>query len=101
MMGYFANGAEAEFYQQDHCERCVHDTDKGMCPVWEVHYIYNYSPTDGDIHRLLNRLIPREGVYNGQCLMFKESENAGQPKPRSGPGWDGSRADNVGKGAGS
>ncbi len=73
-MGYFSNGTEGEMYQERWCSRCVRDKEEG-CPVWIAHLLYSYqlcnSPEDpGKV--MLDMLIPREGIYNGQCAMFSE-----------------------------
>ena len=74
-MGYFSNGTEAAIYQAEWCNRCVHDEE--ACPVWVAHLIFNYdlvnAPSSTPGGAILDMLIPREGVFNGQCTMFKEA----------------------------
>lgn len=81
-MGYFANGTEGEMYQARWCERCRNfgadklskETDTWGCPIWDVHMHYAYDhagePRDSPVNRILDNLIPREGVHNLECSMF-------------------------------
>ena len=67
-MGYFSNGTEGEIYQEQFCERCIHGED---CAVLEAHMIYNYDDCNNK-ESILHILIPRDGIHNKQCRMFKE-----------------------------
>ena len=73
-MGYFSNGTEGLMYEEKYCERCVHYEDADgnhACPVWAAHLFYCYG-ADEKTQRILDMLIPQEGVGNGQCTMFVE-----------------------------
>ena len=67
-MGYFSNGTEGLDYQEQFCNRCVHDV-KQDCPVWLAHMLHNYDECNNE-DSILHLLIPRKGITNGQCLMF-------------------------------
>lgn len=71
-MAYFSNGTEGESYEHNVCSRCIHYGDETkMCPVWELHLLYNYGQTDDKhVELFLNTLIPRRGVYNDLCSMW-------------------------------
>lgn len=71
-MGYFSNGTEGMFYQEEYCEKCVHDIN-GDCPIWLAHILHNYSECNKP-DSILHILIPREGGRNGQCKMFIPAE---------------------------
>ena len=71
-MAYFSNGTEGELYREQYCDRCVHDGHgENCCEVWGLHLTYNYdrhkNPT---LAAVLDTLIPRDGLGNGQCRMF-------------------------------
>lgn len=80
-MGYFSNGTEGDMYREKWCERCVHGIAGGDdlgCPVWDAHLLYAYrlcneKPAANPGKAMLDMLIPREGLGNGQCAMFIES----------------------------
>ena len=68
-MGYFSNGTEGDFYQEEYCEKCEHGN--GECPVWLLHLTYSYKLCNTP-DSFLDELIPRsrEGCYNEKCKMF-------------------------------
>lgn len=73
-MGYFANGIEGANYLEKYCYRCIHWEDKqdgrGVgCPVMDLHFMYNYEECN-NADSFLHTFIPRNGIYNEQCLMF-------------------------------
>lgn len=74
-MGYFSNGEEGRSYEEQWCDRCIHNPMK--CSVWELHFIYNYdqhgkTPRSKTIKELLDTLIPRDKKgFNKKCTMFK------------------------------
>lgn len=77
-MGYFSNRAEGMCYDNQYCANCVHaaKTEGEVCPVINVHYLYNYEQCqDSDMGRaikwILNELIPisDEGPWNDECTM--------------------------------
>lgn len=68
-MGYFSNGTEGDMYEAKWCDHCIHQDDP--CAVWEAHLLRNYEECNKK-DSILHLLIPREGVHNGQCRMFKE-----------------------------
>ena len=75
-MGYFSNGTEGDLYEARWCARCVHRDDKPACAVWELHLFRNYDEYD-DAESALHVLIPRDGIENQQCRMFRPL--GGQP----------------------
>lgn len=76
-MGYFSNGTEGEMYESQYCDRCIHQDDP--CAVWLLHMLHNYDECNND-KSMLHVLIPRKGIENEQCAMFKIAEDA-QPEP--------------------
>jgi len=75
-MAYFSNGTDGDLYREHWCGRCANNgDDRGDegCAVWDAHFLYN-----GDQHKnklvaeLLSTLIPRGGLRNEQCRMFRE-----------------------------
>lgn len=88
-MGYFSNGTEGEMYEAKYCRRCLHyETDpdweghpEACCPVWLIHLMFNYEQLKNkDLETTLSLLIPKDGVYNGQCTMFKEVSDDSTPE---------------------
>jgi len=69
-MGYFSNGTEGMMYQEDYCDRCVHDADQS-CPIWNAHMLFNYEECNKPAS-ILHMLIPRSAdkLGNEQCRMF-------------------------------
>lgn len=67
-MGYFPNGTEGMLYEQDFCERCLHNEG---CAVWLAHTLRNYDECN-KAESILHILIPRtkDGLGNEQCRMF-------------------------------
>ncbi len=73
-MGYFSNGAEGLDYEQEYCERCIHQNGpdgEGGCDVWAIHHHRNYADCN-DKDSILHMLIPRseDGMDNERCRMF-------------------------------
>jgi len=77
-VGYFSNGTEGDIYRAQWCERCANDGDGKHeigCAVMDAHLFYNYDQfADDKLKGALEALIPREGIYNGQCRMFRLRE---------------------------
>lgn len=73
-MAYFSNSTEGETYEHNVCSRCIHykgDTVDEMCPVWEIHLLFNYDQEDdSELKLAMDTLIPRRGIYNDLCSMF-------------------------------
>lgn len=69
-MGYFANGTEGEWYEQFICGRCIHGLDEQGCAVWGIQFLFN-GTDDPNVESILNELIPRSGVSNRLCAMWK------------------------------
>ena len=79
-MGYFSNGEEGNIFEEQYCDRCVHLPEASMCPVMDLHLMWNYDacnePNDQpDCHPrgyTLNLLIPMsdDGLHNKACRMF-------------------------------
>lgn len=69
-MGYFANGSEGEGFQENFCDRCIHDNEKkGLyCPIWNLHLRDNYKECNNE-QSYLHSLIRRDGAIN-RCAMF-------------------------------
>ena len=67
-MGYFSNLAEGLDYESQYCCRCIHS---GGCAVLEAHFLYNYQECNNK-DSILHILIPRNGLDNVECRMFKE-----------------------------
>ncbi|TLX12099.1 hypothetical protein [Rhizobium sp. MHM7A] len=65
-MGYFPNGTEGMLYEEEYCDRCLHQDE---CPVWLAHLLYSYRDCNHD-SSILHLLIPKLQLSNGQCLMF-------------------------------
>lgn len=77
-MGYFSNGTEGLCYQEEWCVRCANCGDEKSdfgCTVWDAHTLYCYSGTK-EQKEILDLLIPRDGIDNGQCTMFREKSAA-------------------------
>ena len=73
-MGYFPNGCESMYYEEQYCSRCVHfKEDDGGCPVFHAHLLYNYKECNKE-DSILHLLIPKKknGLGNEQCAMFYE-----------------------------
>jgi len=77
-MGYFSNGTEGMFYEEQFCNHCVHqsgqDGESG-CAVWLAHMMFNYKECNND-KTILDVLIPRtkDDLGNKQCSMFHASD---------------------------
>jgi hypothetical protein len=73
-MGYFANGSEGANYEHRYCRSCQNrptDPEKG-CAVWGLHMLYNYEQNKDDgLAAVLGFLIPRDGVRNRECRMYR------------------------------
>lgn len=72
-MGYFPNGMSGEYYQEQYCSRCLNEDAEAerWCPIWNWHLLHNYEECNKP-DSWLHKLIPRDGVHNGQCVMFVE-----------------------------
>lgn len=74
-MGYFSNGSEGESYQEEYCNRCLHDNyEKGLyCPIWNLHLRDNYdecNKPESYLHALIPRVREEKYLDNGRCRMF-------------------------------
>lgn len=72
-MGYFSNGTDGDCYQEEFCDKCVHQ--EGGCAVWQLHLRYNSDQCDktnagAALKDVLDTLIPRPGVFSEKCRMF-------------------------------
>lgn len=72
-MGYFSNASEGDIYEAQYCNRCVHNLDDVGCPVLVAHMLWNYEECNKP-DSILHKMIPRHGVENGECFMFKAKE---------------------------
>ena len=81
MMAYFSNGTEGMAYQDQYCDRCVHDDRAtggeigGGCIVWTLHLVH--SRENPLVCDMLDVLIPMVDSGTtpsykvaGQCSMF-------------------------------
>lgn len=86
-MTYFSNGAEFDMWERDNCQVCLHrPTAEKDCPIIALHWAWNYDQhapgkTDCEesrraelVHEFLQRLIPDDGIYPGQCNMLIKRE---------------------------
>lgn len=80
-MGYFPNSTAWEYWAPNNCFKCAHwpRTDEAPpCPVEMAHMIYNYQQgDDGEdcpVRTILDWLIPRKGIENDRCAMFKDRD---------------------------
>ena len=70
-MAYFSNGTEGQYYQGKYCLHCIHDSEDVMCPIWEMHQVYNYTQcSNKTLETVLSMLWPRKGTDNAECGMF-------------------------------
>lgn len=71
-MGYFSNNDEGDCYEADWCRRCVHRDDASGCPVMFAHAMFAYEECNSasNAKKILDLLIPREGIANKRCAMF-------------------------------
>jgi len=77
-MGHFSTGAEGWSYEEEYCDRCIHQgaVYGPSCAVWLAHLQYNYQDCN-DPESILHILIPltKDGE-NKQCTMFVEKPDA-------------------------
>ena len=68
-MAYFANGTEGALYEEQWCDRCLHQGN--TCAVWLAHMVHNYDECNKP-DSILHLLIPRsvDGMSNERCRMF-------------------------------
>jgi hypothetical protein len=71
-MGYFSSGTEGMDYQEQFCFHCANWRDRGDgcgegCAIWDTHLMHNGETEKVSV---LNDLIPRDGIYNGECALF-------------------------------
>jgi hypothetical protein len=68
-MAYFPNGTAGQMYEEEYCDRCIHQDGKNGegCPILELHLMHNY---DKKMRPVLNTLIPMKGVHTQECNMF-------------------------------
>ena len=70
-MAYFSNGTEGMRYEEQWCDRCVHQ--EPGCMVWMLHMMHNYEEC-GNKRSMLHELIPRRlDGFAGECTMFYEA----------------------------
>ncbi len=68
MMGYFPNGTSGMMYEEEYCNRCVHQ--EKPCAVWNLHMNHNYEECNKK-ESYLHYLIPRDkDGFNKKCTMF-------------------------------
>jgi len=79
-MAYFSNSSEGDYYYARYCEQCVHNDLETGCPVWQLHFMWNYDAVgdnaDETKAEALDSLWPRnkDDCHNGDCLMFHSNQ---------------------------
>lgn len=80
-MGYFSNGTEGDYYEDEYCSRCVHQNGpdgKSGCAVMMAHILYAYKLCNSKCEGadMLDMMIPRskDRLSNQQCAMFHEGK---------------------------
>ena len=78
-MTYFANGTEGELFQEENCDKCKNNPKKGMCPIIQLHYEYNYElcNSKSKAKKILDFLIPEwkitdRGAEVPKCSMLRK-----------------------------
>ena len=77
-MAYFPTGADCDDHVARYCDRCIHGTKDLSCPVFVLHFEWNYDAARNETkQKALNTLWPMEanGIYNAACAMFHASGN--------------------------
>lgn len=80
-MGYFANGTEAEIFQDEFCEGCAHwkldeESDSHGCPVFDAHFLFqrdqlnSEGKKEGPVAGILSLLIAEKDGLRNECQMF-------------------------------
>lgn len=74
-MAYFPNGTSGMIYEDEWCDRCVHqptEDDAPMCPIWFAHTVWNYEAVkQTEAKMLLEAMIPtKENGFPDKCRMF-------------------------------
>ena len=72
-MGYYSNGTEGMMYEEQYCDKCLHNQNEEFCAVWSAHIMFNYDYCNvPDDKNPLNVLIPRskDKLSNEKCRMF-------------------------------
>ena len=100
-MGYFANGSEG-MYLDEQCDECIHEDPDAGCPVYFVQMEFNYlqhKDGNGDLKKAMDLLInefgdckvkemidkyykklPLEHAEEMERPKYKPSELWGEPK---------------------
>lgn len=66
-MGYFPNGTAGMIFEEEWCDRCLHQPD---CAVWLAHLLHNYKECNNP-DSILDLLIQRTGDDSAsKCTMF-------------------------------
>lgn len=72
-MAYFSNGSEGDMYESKYCDKCVHQGDENSgCIIWLIHLCYAYELCNSKEagKKILDMLIPQDGLFAGKCSMF-------------------------------
>ena len=72
-MGSFSNGIHGDVYEEMYCQRCVHEDEENIRPVFTYHLMCNREP---EHEPYLEMFIPTKDCHNEQCTMFIEKELA-------------------------
>ena len=73
-MAYFSNGTEGMDYMARYCDKCVHQSMDGACPVMDAHMLYAYdlcNKKEDPGKVILDMLIPEGKSGPAQCAMFR------------------------------
>jgi hypothetical protein len=73
IMGYFSNGTEGAIYQKRYCYKCAHWNRNYGCPCLLAHELWNYEECN-KTDSLLHKMIPRDGIENGECMFFVHAD---------------------------
>lgn len=82
-MAYFSNGSEGWHYQERYCFRCVYWSyadpvsarigSSVGCPIWLLHELHVGNK---DWQPVLDKLIPMDGIFAGECDTFIDRDQA-------------------------
>lgn len=73
-MGYFPNGTSFEIFHSTFCQHCQNwrydeDTDAFVCPIMDLHLVWNYDD-DKTKQKALSHFIEGTGIEEHECRMF-------------------------------
>ncbi len=80
-MAYFSNGTEGEIWENKYCARCLnYSEDAGGCTILDVHMEWAYELCNSREagKKILDTLIPMEGLFAGRCSMLRCGHSVGK-----------------------